>query len=169
MVTATGGPKSATVDRLWESLEPYLEAEGVELDDLDVRGSGNGRIVRITVDAPGGIGVDRIAQLSRGMSRLLDEDDSVIGSYTLEVSSPGLERRLRRRSHYQKAVGRELDVRTVEEIDGAQRHRGILEEIDDRALLLGVDGGTRVIPIRSITQARTVFRWEKAPKPGGQR
>lgn len=169
MVTATGGPKSETTGRLWESLEPYLEAEGVELDDLDVRGSGNGRIVRITVDAPGGIGVDRIAQLSRGMSRLLDEDDSVSGSYTLEVSSPGLERRLRRPSHYQKAVGRELDVRTVEEIDGAQRHRGVLVELDDGALRLGVDGATRVIPIQSITQARTVFRWEKSPKPGVKR
>jgi len=169
VVTATGGPKFETADRLWESLEPYLEAEGVELDDLDVRGSGNGRIVRITVDAPGGIGVDRIAQLSRGMSRLLDEDDSVSGSYTLEVSSPGLERRLRRPSHYQKAVGRELDVRTVEEIEGAQRHRGVLEKLDDGALRLGVDGGTRVIPIQAITQARTVFRWEKAPKPGGKR
>ena len=87
-MTAIGDPKSETIDRLWKSLGPYLEAEGIELDDLDIRGRGNGRIVRITVDAPGGVGVDRIAQLSRGMSHLLDEEDSVSGSYTLEVSSP---------------------------------------------------------------------------------
>lgn len=169
MVTAIGGPKSETADRLWKSLQPYLEAEGVELDDLDVRGRGNGRIVRITVDAPEGIGVDRIAQLSRGMSRLLDEEDSVTGSYTLEVSSPGLERRLRRPSHFQKAVGRELDVRTADEIDGALRHRGTLEGIDDEALRLTVEGDKRTIPMQAITQARTVFRWEKSPKPGAKR
>jgi len=169
VVTAIGGPKSETADRLWKSLEPYLEAEGIELDDLDVRGRGNGRIVRITVDAPGGVGVDRIAQLARGMSRLLDEEDSVSGSYTLEVSSPGLERRLRRPSHYRKAVGRELDVRTSDEIDGAQRHRGVLEGIDDTALRLTMESDTRTIPLQSVTQARTVFRWEKSPKPGGKR
>lgn len=169
MVTAIGDPKSETIDRLWKSLGPYLEAEGIELDDLDIRGRGNGRIVRITVDAPGGVGVDRIAQLSRGMSHLLDEEDSVSGSYTLEVSSPGLERRLRFPSHYQKAVGRELDVRTTDEIDGRQQHRGILEGVDDTALRLTVEGSTRIIPLRSVTQARTVFRWEKSPKPGGKR
>lgn len=156
-------------ERLWETLEPYLEAEGVELDDLDVRGRGNGRLVRVTVDAPGGIGVDRIAELSRGVSRLLDEEDPVPGSYTLEVTSPGLERPLRRPSHFHKSVGREVDVRTAEEIEGAQRHRGVLERIDDRTLRVVVDGATRSIPIDSVTQAKTVFRWEKAPKPGGKR
>jgi ribosome maturation factor RimP len=156
-------------ERLWETLEPYLEAEGVELDDLDVRGRGNGRLVRVTVDAPGGLGVDRIAQLSRGVSRLLDEQDPVSGSYTLEVSSPGLERPLRRPSHFEKSVGREVDVKTVEPIDGAQRHRGVLERIDDSVLGVVVDGAERSIPIDSVTQAKTVFRWEKSPKPGGKR
>ena len=156
-------------ERLWETLEPYLEAEGVELDDLDVRGRGNGRLVRVTVDAPGGLGVDRIAQLSRGVSRLLDEQDPVSGSYTLEVSSPGLERPLRRPSHFEKSVGREVDLKTVEPIDGAQRHRGVLERIDDAVLRLVVDGAERSIPMDSVTQAKTVFRWEKSPKPGGKR
>ena len=156
-------------ERLWETLEPYLEAEGVELDDLDVRGRGNGRLVRVTVDAPEGVGVDRIAQLSRGVSRLLDEQDPVSGSYTLEVSSPGLERPLRRPSHFEKSVGREVDVKTVEPIDGAQRHRGVLERIDDAVLSLVVDGTERAIPMDSVAQAKTVFRWEKSPKPGGKR
>jgi ribosome maturation factor RimP len=156
-------------ERLWETLEPYLEAEGVELDDLDVRGRGNGRLVRVTVDAPGGLGVDRIAQLSRGVARLLDEQDPVSGSYTLEVSSPGLERPLRRASHFEKSVGREVDVKTVEPIDGAQRHRGVLERIDDAVLSVVVDGAERAIPMDSVAQAKTVFRWEKSPKPGGKR
>lgn len=154
---------------LWEALEPYLEAEGVELDDLDVRGRGNGRLVRVTVDAPGGLGVDRIAELSRGVSRVLDESDPLPGSYTLEVTSPGLERTLRRPSHYAKALGREVDVRTAEPIDGSSRHKGILESADDDGLVIVIDGASRRIPTTAVSKASTVFRWEKAPKPGGKR
>jgi ribosome maturation factor RimP len=156
-------------ERLWDTLEPFLEAEGVELDDLDVRGRGNGRLVRVTVDAPGGIGVDRIAEISRAVSRLLDESDPVAGSYTLEVSSPGLERPLRRPSHFEKSVGREVDLKTVDEIDGDRRHRGVLERIDDHTLQVVVDGAERSIPMESVAAAKTVFRWEKSPKPGGKR
>ncbi len=167
MVTATGGPRGDIADRLWDTLESYFEAEGVELDDLEVRGSG--RIVRVIVDAPGGIGVDRIAELSRGVARLLDTTEPVDGSYTLEVTSPGLERLLRRPSHFEKAIGREVDVKTTEEIEGSKRHRGVLEGIGEGRLRLAVDGTTRTVPLQSVAQARTIFRWEKAPKPGGKR
>jgi ribosome maturation factor RimP len=156
-------------ERLWHLLEPYLAAENVELDDLDVRGGGRGRLVRVLVDAPGGLGVDRIAELARGLSRLLDEQDPVNGSYTLEVSSPGLERKLRRPLHYEKAIGREVDIKTGTEVDGVTRHRGELKQFVDESVHLDVDGQARVIPLEAITQAKTVFRWEKSPKPGGKR
>lgn len=152
--------------RLWETLEPFLVAEGAELDDVELLGRGAGRIVRVTVDASGGIGVDRLADLSRGVSRLLDEEEVVDGPYTLEVSSPGLERKLRRPSHYAKAVGREVIVKTREPIDGAQSHRGVLNEVAEDAVEVAVDGRDVRIPLAEVTQARTVFRWEKAAKPG---
>lgn len=152
--------------RLWEVLEPFLVAEGVELDDVELLGRGAGRVLRITVDAANGIGVDRIADLARGVSRLLDDEAVIDGSYTLEVGSPGLERTLRRPSHYAKAVGREVVVKTREPIDGAQSHRGILSEVDDGAVAVLVDGSDRHIPLSDVTQARTVFRWEKPGKPG---
>jgi ribosome maturation factor RimP len=158
-----------TGERLWQVLEPYLAAEEVELDDLDVRGGGRGRLVRVLVDAPGGLGVDRIAELSRGLSRVLDEQDPINGSYTLEVSSPGLERSLRRERHFEKAVGREVDIKTSTEVEGATRHRGALTSFSDGTAILDVEGQARAIPIASIAQAKTVFRWEKAPKPGGKR
>lgn len=152
--------------RLWEVLEPFLVAEGVELDDVELLGRGAGRILRVTVDAQGGIGVDRIADLARGMSRLLDEDALIDGPYTLEVSSPGLERALRRPSHYAKAVGREVVVKTRGPIEGAQSHRGILSEVAEGSVAVLVDGHDRRIPFDDVTQARTVFRWEKPGKPG---
>jgi ribosome maturation factor RimP len=156
-------------ERLWHVLEPYLAAEGVELDDLDVRGGGRGRMVRVLVDHPDGLKVDRIAELSRGLSRLLDEQDPVNGSYTLEVSSPGLERKLRRPRHFEKAIGREVDIKASPEIDGTGRHRGMLVKVLDGEVVISIEGTERVIPMASITQAKTVFRWEKAPKPGGKR
>ena len=155
--------------RLWEVLEPFLVAEGVELDDVELLGRGAGRILRVTVDADGGIGVDRIADLARGMSRLLDEEPLVDGPYTLEVSSPGLERALRRPSQYAKAVGREVVVKTRDPIEGAQSHRGILSEVGEGSVAVLVDGHDRRIPLADVTQARTVFRWEKPAKPGKPR
>ena len=78
-------------DRLWADVESYVAAERIELDDLEVLGEGPAKIVRVTVDGEG-LGVDRIADLSRGLSRIFDEIDPFDGAYTLEVSSPGLER-----------------------------------------------------------------------------
>jgi len=152
--------------RLWGTLEPFLVAEGVELDDVELLGRGAGRVVRVTVDAADGLGVDRIADLARGISRLLDDESVVDGPYTLEVSSPGLERKLRRPDQYRKAVGREVLVRTRAPIDGAQSHRGILNEVGEGSVALLVDGRDRRIPLGDVTQARTVFRWEKPAKPG---
>ena len=157
---------SRTTDRLWGLLEPYVRAEGVELDDLEVHGGGKGRLVRVTVDAEGGVDVDRIADLSRGMSRLLDEADPFDGSYTLEVGSPGLERALRRPSHYRKSVGREVKVTTKDVIDGETRHRGVIEGADEESVSIRVGEKVRTIPYGVVGKAHTVFRWERGAKPG---
>ena len=167
---------SGTAERLWGLVAPYVEAEGIELDDLEVLGQGKGTIVRVTVDGPevegGGratVAVDRIAALSRGLSRLLDADDPVAGSYTLEVSSPGLERKLRRPGHYGKSLGREVKVKTHAPVEDARQHRGILTANDAEGFTLEVDGRSRTIAYANVASARTVFEWEKAPKPGTRR
>jgi len=152
--------------RLWDVLEPFLVAEEVELDDVELLGRGAGRVLRVTVDAKGGLGVDRIADLARGVSRLLDDEAVVEGPYTLEVTSPGLERALRRPAHYAKSVGREVVLKTREPIEGAQSHRGVLAEVEEGSVAVLVDGHDRRIPLATVTQARTVFRWEKPAKPG---
>lgn len=153
-------------EQLWSLLEPYVRAEGVELDDLDVRGGGAARVVRVLVDAEGGVDVDRIAELARGMSRLLDEADPFDGSYTLEVGSPGLERALRRPAHFRKSVGREVAITTSTPVDGESRHRGVIEGADDRSVTVRTNGSMRTIPLGVVAKARTVFRWERGNKPG---
>jgi ribosome maturation factor RimP len=161
---------------LWSLVAPYVEAEGIELDDLEVVGQGSGTIVRVTVDGPQSedagrlpVGVDRIAELSRGLSRLLDAEDPVSESYTLEVSSPGLERKLRRPRHYEKSLGREVKVKTHAPVDDARQHRGLLTAADADGFTLDIDGRPRTIGYENVASARTVFEWEKAPKPGKRR
>jgi ribosome maturation factor RimP len=157
---------TSKVDRLWAVIDPYVADEGIELDDLDIVGKAPGVVVRITLDAEGGLGVDRLAEMSRRLSRLLDEDDPVNGSYTLEVSSPGLERKLRRPSHFAKSVGRDLKVKSRQEISGEYVHRGVLVSADDDRFVVEVDGEDREIAYGDVVSARTVFTWEKAAKPG---
>ena len=157
---------SDTAERLWDVIEPYVAAEGIELDDFEVLGHGAGTIVRVTVDGGDALSVDRIAELSRGISRLLDDDDPVNGSYTLEVSSPGLERRLRRPRHYEKSLGREVKVKTKRPVAGTVNHAGSLLEADDEGFVVDTDAGAHRIAYADVVSARTVFVWEKASKPG---
>lgn len=157
---------TGTVERLWGIIEPYVAAEGIELDDLEIVGKVPGVVVRVTLDADGGVGVDRMAEISRGLSRVLDEDDPVDGSYTLEVSSPGLERKLKRQRHFEKSIGRAVKVKTGSEIGGSYSHKGILVDAGDNGFVVEVDGDGRSIAYGEVVSARTVFIWEKAVKPG---
>jgi ribosome maturation factor RimP len=159
---------SRVPEDLWELLDGYLQAEGLELDDLEMVGQGRGAVLRVTVDMDGGIGVDRLAETSRGLARLLDEDDRFQKSYTLEVTSPGLERKLRRPEHFAKSIGREITIKTHQEVDGERAHRGTLESADEVACVIAVEGSDRTIPLAAIASARTVFRWEPAAKPGAK-
>jgi ribosome maturation factor RimP len=107
--------------QVWGLVEPYLAAEGVELDDVELHGGG--KMLRVVVEAEEPLDVGRIASLSRSISRLIDENDPFPGSYTLEVTSPGLERKLRRPAQYQKSVGSEVAVKTYAPI-GEEKHQG---------------------------------------------
>ncbi len=152
-----------TVEHIWRVVEPYLAAEHLQLDDLELVGRGHGRTLRVTVDQDGGVDLDRLAEVSRGLSRLLDAESDLAGPYQLEVSSPGLERKLTRPEHYRKSVGREVVVKT-----GSERLRGVLSEAGEEAFTVEGDA-LRVIPYEAVASARTVFRWETAPKPGQAR
>ena len=157
---------TGAADRLWAVVEPYLSAEGVELDDLEIVGKAPGVVVRVTLDAPDPLGVDQLADLSRRLSRLLDDEDPISSSYTLEVSSPGLERKLRRPRHYEKSVGRDVRIKSKSPVDGDHSHRGVLVEAAEEDFVVEVDGSGRRIAYREVVSARTIFEWEKASKPG---
>lgn len=159
----------ATIEQLWQVIEPYLAAEGLELDDLELLGHGRARTLRVVVDGmagiQGSIDLDRISEVSRGLSRLLDTASDLAGPYQLEVSSPGLERKLTRRRHYEKSRGREIVVKT-----GSSTVRGVLEDVSDESFRIAGDAAEpATIAYGDVVSARTVFRWERSPKPGQAR
>lgn len=157
--------RTNTIEQVWRVVEPYLGAEDLELDDVELVGSGRARILRIVIDAEGGVDLDRLADISQGLSRLLDAETDIDGPYRLEVTSPGLERKLRRPSHYRKSVGREVVIKAT--IDSAVATlRGHLVEAGDGSFVVEEESGARTVRYEDVVSARTVFRWKRSPKPG---
>lgn len=150
---------------LWDITEEYLVAERLELDDLEVLGKGRSRIVRVVVDGEG-LDLDRIAEVSQGLSRLYDAHYETDDPYQLEVTSPGLERALKRPHQYEKSVGREVVIKARSPEGTVATHRGILTAADSQAVTVSYDGVPQTYPYDAVISARTVFRWEAAPKPG---
>lgn len=141
-------------------VEPVLEAEGLELVDALFAGGA----LQILVDRPGGIDLETISAVSTTVSRLLDEHDLVPGRYTLEVSSPGLARPLRRPEHFARFVGTPVAVKTRHDTPGDRRAEGVLEAADDDGIVIG----GRRLAYGEIERAHTVFEWGAAPKPGSR-
>ncbi len=151
-------------ERIGEIVAPALAVAGVELFDVTFGGG----VLRVAVDRPGGVDTGALSRLTRTVSLLLDEADPIAGSYTLEVTSPGLERKLRRPRHFAAAV--DATVSVTARIDGpAVRVRGRLLTADDEGIEVDTDDGTTRIAYDDITRASTVFDWGPAPKPGTTR
>jgi ribosome maturation factor RimP len=150
---------------LWAVIEPWLAAEHVELDDLEILGSGRGTTVRVLVDAEERLDLDRIAELSEGLSRLLDDEVEGDDPYRLEVSSPGLERKLKRPAHFLKSVGREVSVKAR---PGGETTvvKGHLASAGDASFVVTTEDGDHEFAYEDVVTAKTLFRWERAPKPG---
>lgn len=150
-------------------VEPIASDLGVEVYDLDF----NRGQLTVTLDTPpgseGGITLDTLALATRLISRELDHVDPIPGHYTLEVSSPGLERVLRIPAHFQREIGKTVTVRLRNVVEGDRRLSGVLVAADDSTCTVRLDDAAlteRVVPYDQIDRARTVFVWGPAPKPG---
>ncbi len=160
----------AGADELSVVVARVCDALGVELYDLEQAAS----VLKVTVEKPGGLDLDAIAEVARSVSDALDEvgDDVVPGGrYELEVSTPGLERRLRRPDHFLSAVGCVVAIRTRPGVPGARRLDGELVSADDSCVVVASSGEERRIAYDEIDRAHTVFDWRAAlaasPTDGG--
>ncbi|MGH2710063.1 MAG: ribosome maturation factor RimP [Actinomycetota bacterium] len=140
-------------------VEPVVETAGMELVELTFRREGGGKILRVTIDKDGGLDLDSISEMSKRISRRLDTEGFDPGPYSLEVSSPGLERPLRKHEDFAKHVGEKVKVKTTEAIDGQHVHVGSLLEAGDSAITVATEAGERRIDLDGISAARIVFEW----------
>ena len=160
---------ASEIDRMHALVGPIASDLALDVYDIERRGG----TIRITLDtlpgSDGGITLDSLSLATRLISRELDHEDPIAGQYTLEVTSPGLERQLRTPAHFQREVGKTISVRLRDPLADPRRLQGSLVAADDRHATLLLDDGTeRSVVITEIDKARTVFEWGPKPKPGKQ-
>lgn len=149
------------VERVQAIAAPIVADLGLEIYDLEMVSG----VLRLSIDTPpgmpGGVTLDNIALVSRLVSRELDHTDPVPGRYTLEVTSPGLERPLRTPAHFQREINKVVSVRLHHAVDGRRRLQGVLLRADQSHVVVCLDDtGTEVsIAHDAIERARTVFVW----------
>ncbi len=153
------------VQDLFAVLQPVVVDTGLELVDVEMKSG----VLLVTVDREGGVDLEALTDANRAVSLLLDEVDPIPGRYSLEVSSPGIERPLRTPAHFAKAVGSTVTVKTRPQVPGERRLSGTLVASDDDGFTLAVEGGGAE-PVRlsysDIDRARTVFAWGGQDAPG---
>ena len=161
-------------DALMRLLEPPIEALGYELVDVEFAREGRGGVLRIFIDrrtqggtplvekadgrAPDsgmpGITVDDCARVSHVVGQVLDVEDPIKGNYTLEVSSPGFDRILRKREHFERFVGERIFAELKLPIDGRRRFAGVLKSVAADSIVVEVDGQGISLPLERIQKAR---------------
>jgi ribosome maturation factor RimP len=134
--------------------EPLLRDLGIELVEVQFRREGHGWVVRLFVDREQGVTLDDCAAVSRAISTWLDVEDLIEHAYHLEVSSPGLERPLKRIEDFQRFVGRQAKVKLKEPRDEQNVFIGTLEQVAGEEVILLVDGRQVAIPFAEIARAR---------------
>ena len=152
----------SSTDTLTNALSPILQARGLDLVDLEL----NGAQLTVFVDREGGINLDELSEATRDVSAALDDIDPFPGRYTLSVSSPGLERRLRTPAHFAKAVGDKVTIRMDAGTANVRRVTGTLQAADETGCTLvgpEVPDGELRIGYDQIERARTVFEWGPEP------
>lgn len=151
----------ATVTRVWELAAPLVDREGMEIVDIEFRyeGSRGGKILRLYLDKGGGPNVDDLSRVSHQLSELLDSHDVVPGTYTLEVSSPGINRPLKRPEHFARFVGKRIRVRTRDRIDGRRSFLGTLQEVLENQITLKQEGAQYQIPFSVIEKSNYEHDW----------
>jgi ribosome maturation factor RimP len=143
---------------------PVVRAAGLEMVDVTFRRESRGKVLRIIVDREGGVDLDAIAQTSERVSRRLDVEGFDPGPYRLEVSSPGVERPLRRPADFARRVGERIRVRTAEPVDGISVFVGTVVTADERGVTLATDAGELTFAYEDVATARNVVDWREELK-----
>jgi len=147
---------SEVVSVVWELAEPICNVEGTELIHVEYQREAGGRILRLYVDKPGGITLGNCSLISSQLGDILDLKLETDDSYTLEVSSPGMDRPVSRLSDFEKFKGELAKIKIARPINGQKKFKGILSGVIDSNIQLKTDKDTVAIPPKDIIKARLV-------------
>jgi ribosome maturation factor RimP len=156
---------TALPSHVQELADRVATGHGVEVLELALRGQGRGRVLSVIIDAEEPVEADVVELVSKDLSRALDQDDPVAGSYTLEVSTPGLSRPLQTRRDFRRQRGHEVSIvrggsaDTAEGVAGETPVQGVVVDADDEAVTLEVDGSQVRIPLSEVVQGKVVLPW----------
>ena len=147
----------AVVARVWAHAGPLLADMGMELVEVEFRRESGGWVLRLYIDRDGGVSVEDCAQVSREVSVFLDVEDMIDHAYNLEVSSPGLERPLRKAEDFARFAGRRVRVKMAAPLEGRRVFTGTLRGMEAEDVVVELDEGVRVrLPRRDVARARLV-------------
>ena len=139
--------------QLLDALSPRAEAEGVEIVTVEIVGAMKAPTIRVFIDTPGGVGFDELASAQAWINAIMDELDPFPGAYTLEVSSPGIDRPLRTLEHFARFAGQTAVVKTSRPLDGRSSFAGAIVSAEGDEVVLDVDGEHVAIPFDGIKRA----------------
>lgn len=131
--------KPNTVERVLEIASPLAEALGLEIWDIRYMKEGSDWYLRVFIDKQGGVGINDCVEMSHALDKPLDEGDFIPNSYILEVSSPGVERELTKKEHFEKMRGQKVNLKTIRPIDGRREFAGTLEAYENGVITLSLD------------------------------
>lgn len=149
-------------DRLQALLEPTITGLGYELLGIDRARHGESQLLRLYIDQADGITVEDCERVSRQVSDVLEAEHALRADYTLEVSSPGLDRPLFTLEQHRRFVGEQVQLRLRNLVEGRRRLVGRLQEVSDDALVLEVDGAPFTVPFDQVERSRLVPDWDRA-------
>lgn len=145
-----------TRNELIKLIEPAIDGLGYELSDLELNVGGKDGILRLFIDRLDGVDLEDCEAVSRQVSALLDVEDPLPGHYVLEVSSPGLDRKLTKPAHFQRFMGEDVRIKLRFPLAGRRNFRGALKSADDENIEVEVDGESHRLPMATIESARLV-------------
>ena len=149
--------KVSVSQAVMDLIEPVLSMEGLELVDVEYKKEGKSWVLRIFIDKEGGVTVADCQKVSHLTGDLIEVEETIITPYSLEVSSPGLDRVLKREKDFLKFKGRQIRLHSLSPIDNRRKFIGILEDFKDQTVFLELDGKLLEIPLRQVGKANLVI------------
>lgn len=141
------------IRRGWSELEPLLLSQGYELVELEIAMFGGRRILRVFIDKEGGISLSDCQAVSQILNPVLDSTDLMEGSYTLEVSSPGFDRPVRKPGDFERFAGERIKIKTVLPVEGRKQFKGVLNGLKDGLVVVESEGRVYEIHLENLLRA----------------